>query len=275
MILLSSPTHARVLKVASWNMGWLTSRPANDSTLPDGIYRRNRNDIARLAAYADRLDADVVALQEVDGEAIAAEVFRPPRYRILLTGDSVVQRVGVAIRATLHVERHEDVQALNVYPPTAPHALRSGLDISITDGKTSLRLLVVHLKTGCWDNPWSERQHSCPTLESQFAVLDDWMLERQDEGESFAVAGDFNRRMTPKDPFFLRLTQETPLRLTTAGKASPCWGGEYFIDHIVLGGAARNWLVPDSLRVMTYNGPADTPQALSDHCPVSVRLDMP
>lgn len=263
------------LKLATWNLGWLTSRPAGDSALPEGIYRRNEADIARLASYADHLDADVIGFQEVDGAPIAARIFRPPKYRIIMSGDHVVQQVGVAIRGSLSVTRNPDLTALNVYPPDAPHALRSGLDITISDGRASLRLLVVHLKTGCWDNPWAERQHACPTLRSQFSVLDNWALERNDSEEAFAILGDFNRRMTPADPFFLFLKQDAPLTLTTAGRASPCWGGEYFIDHIVLGGKARDWLRPDSLRVTTYHDPGVTPAQLSDHCPVSVRLAFP
>jgi len=62
----------------------------------------------------------------------------------------------------------------------------------------------------------------------------------------------------------------------TVGLASPCWGGNYFIDHIVLGDQARQWLHPDSLRVMTYREHDPTLQSrLSDHCPVSIGLDMP
>ncbi|WP_260175897.1 endonuclease/exonuclease/phosphatase family protein [Acetobacter oeni] len=266
---------ATSLKLATWNLGWLTSRAAGDPALPDGIYRRNDADIARLAAYADHLDADIIGFQEVDGAPIAARVFRPPGYRIIMSGDHVAQQVGVAIRGSLNVTQNPVLTALNVYPPDAPHALRSGLDITVSDGRASLRLLVVHLKTGCWENTWTERQHACPTLRSQFAVLDDWALERNDSGEAFAILGDFNRRMTAGDPYFLSLTRDTPMRLTTAGRASPCWGGEYFIDHILLGGQARDWLTADSLRVMTYRDPGVTPAQLSDHCAVSVRLAFP
>jgi hypothetical protein len=60
------------------------------------------------------------------------------------------------------------------------------------------------------------------------------------------------------------------------GRSSPCWGGEAFIDHIVLGNAARNWLQPDTLRVLTYRETGEEwKERLSDHCPVSVRLRLP
>ena len=44
----------------------------------------------------------------------------------------------------------------------------------------------------------------------------------------------------------------------------------------MLGGAAREWLQPDTLRVLTYRETgAKWQQRLSDHCPVSVRLRVP
>ena len=265
---------AHILKLSTWNMDWLTLRPSGDGALPDDVPGGEHRDFSKLAAYARHLDSDVVAFEEVDGPIAASRVFSPKTYQILLTPDAVVQRVGVAVRRDLHVAVNEELSALNVASPDAPHQLRGGLDVTISDAHASLRLLVVHLKTGCWDQPLNQRQHSCPTLYQQIRVMQDWMLERQDEGEAYAVLGDFNRRLTLHDPLMQQIETETPVTLTTAGKASPCWGGEYFIDHILLGNAARNWLVPDSLRVMTYKN--DTaPAGLSDHCPVSVRLDMP
>ena len=44
----------------------------------------------------------------------------------------------------------------------------------------------------------------------------------------------------------------------------------------MLGGAARNWLVQDSLRVMVFaERGGDWRDRLSDHCPISVRLRLP
>jgi len=90
------------------------------------------------------------------------------------------------------------------------------------------------------------------------------------------VLGDFNRHMDGRDQLWSALRQAAPLTRATEGLASPCWGGEAFIDHILLGGAARDWLVADSLRVLTYRETgAEWKQRLSDHCPVSVRLRLP
>lgn len=262
------------LKLSTWNLDWLTVRAQGDAALPADVMPRTTGEMDRLAQYAHALAPDIAALEEIDSADLAARLFPAPAYHIIISGDQVVQKVAVAIRSGLQIERYPDVTALDVYPPDAPRHLRSGLDLSVGTGADRLRLLVVHLKAGCRDSGPRERKPACRTLLRQMAVIQDWIMERQDEGEAFAVLGDFNRLLAPDDPALRTLAENGPLTLATADHASPCAQGSYFIDHIILGGAARGWLQPDSLRVMLYRADAATTR-LSDHCPVSVRLMLP
>jgi endonuclease/exonuclease/phosphatase family metal-dependent hydrolase len=274
-LLGGAPADARELKLATWNLEWLTLRPDGDPSLPDDAHPKQPADIAILATYASRLDADAVGIEEVDGPEIAARVFPPDRYRIEMTHDSVVQRVGLAVRNEYAVTRNPDVTGLDAAAAGALHRLRSGLDVTIARDGRSLRILVVHLKTGCWDRPLQGRgPDACRTLRKQLVVLQDWIERRRDEGVAFVLMGDFNRDMLAHDAFLDALRQAAPLALATAGRANPCWGGESFIDHILAGGPALHWLEPDSLRVTVYRETdPDMKERLSDHCPVSVRLD--
>lgn len=271
-----APAGAATLRLSTWNLDWLTQRRAGDPSLPRDVHPRDIADIDRLARYAARLHPDIAALEEIDTPELAARLFPAPRYRILMSHDDVVQKTALAVRAGLNVTRNPDLDALDVYPPDAPRHLRGGLDVTIDDGHASLRLLVVHLKAGCRDGTAGDRRPACRTLYRQVAVMTDWIMERQDEGEPFAVLGDFNHMLGTGDPMLGMLADNGPLTVPTVGVASPCWGGEYFIDHILLGDRARQWLHPDSLRVMLYQeDDPDLQSRLSDHCPVSIGLDMP
>ncbi len=275
-LLLAAVPRAGAFRVATWNLDWLTSRRAGDPALPSDVHPRRPGDFARLAAYAVRLNADVVAIQEVDGARAAARVFPPARYVIDMTHDHVVQRVGFAIRRGLRFTRHKDLTALA--PPGS--WLRSGADITVQLRSGPLRILAVHLKAGCQFSALRGRRPACKTLARQVPPLVAWIAARARHATPFLILGDFNRKFDPhhghQDGLWRRLTAAAPLVRAERGFASPCWGAEYFIDHILAGGAARAWLVPGSLRVLVYaEHGAAWKSRLSDHCPVSVRLRPP
>ncbi|SHJ56496.1 Metal-dependent hydrolase, endonuclease/exonuclease/phosphatase family [Roseomonas rosea] len=273
LLLLASPTGAAELKLATWNIAWLTTRSAGDSDLPRDVTIRERDDLARLRGYASRLAADVIALQEVDGPEAAALVLDPAQWRFFFPDERDVQRAGIAVRRTLPARQNPDLAALDLRAG-ARFSLRRGVAVTVGEGPSALRVLSLHLNAGCREP--DDRGRECDSLTRQAAILADWIGERQAAGEAFAIAGDFNRRFD-RDPAILPLLEATaPLTRATAGRSNPCWGGRPFIDHILLGGPARGWMRPGSLRVMVYaEREPEWRRRLSDHCPVSVTLDIP
>ena len=267
---------AAELKLATWNLEWLTLRPAGDRALPPDVRPKGPDDRAVLARYATELAADVVALQEVDGQEAAETVFAPARYVLHFTTDRVVQRVGFAVRRGLRFVANADLVALNV-TPGAPRPLRAGADITLDLPGGRLRLLNVHLKTGCREDKLDRTARpQCELLRLQLAALQGWVAQRRQEGVPFVLMGDFNRWMDARDGFYAGLQSTGPLARATEGHSSPCWGGGGFIDHIIAGGAARGWMRADSLRVTVYREQGqDWKARLSDHCPVSVRFILP
>jgi endonuclease/exonuclease/phosphatase family metal-dependent hydrolase len=262
---------AAELKIATWNLDWLTAGPSANRFLPPDVVPRSDEDRSRLAQYAKELNADVVAIEEVDGFPAAAKVFSAEEYAIHMTRDRVMQRVGIVVRRGLRYDANPDVTALG-----ANH-LRSGADITLHLGGSDLRVLAVHLKKGCPDTPMTKAKgRSCEELRDQIGPLTEWIAARRAEGAAFIILGDFNRRMGKSDTFLARLEQAAPLRRATEGRSSPCWGQENFIDHILAGGAAADWMQPETLRVLMYRETDPVwKDRLSDHCPVSVRLAVP
>ncbi len=275
VLLLAPPARALELKIATWNLEWLTDRPAGAAGLPADVRPKRAEDVAVLRGYAGRLAADIVAFQEVDGPRNAAAVFAPGAYALHLTADAVTQRVGFAVRAGLRFTANPDLVGLDVYPD-AKYRLRSGADITLETPGGKLRLLAVHLKTGCREDRPGAPSYQCATLLRQLPVLQGWIAQRQAEGVPFVLLGDFNRWMDGRDRFYPALAAQAPLLRATEGQSSPCWGGGGFIDHIIAGGAARGWMQPDSLRVLVYQERGVAwKERLSDHCPISVRFHLP
>jgi endonuclease/exonuclease/phosphatase family metal-dependent hydrolase len=259
------------LVVATWNIAWLNRAPG------EGEIPRREADYQRLARYAERIDADVVALQEIDGADAARLVFDPARYDFHFTSDEdYVQRDGFAIRRGIPFTPNPDVVALAV------GGTRRGADVTIHLAGIDLRILSLHLKTGCWDDALDTDSGPCRILARQLPVLEDWIDARAREGTPFAVLGDFNRRFEAPDRFWPEIDDGDPpgARLTdaVAGVESRCWNGEYprFVDHLVFGALASAWIAPGSLRQMLFDpGDAHHKRTLSDHCPVAVTLDLP
>ena len=266
------------LRVASWNMGWLTERAdtINEALERGGgrgnVHQRSAADFALLAGYVERLNADVIALQEVDTVEAAQKVFEPGKYEVILTEEDDFQRPGFVIRRGLSFERNPDLAKLDI-TAGEERSLRRGADITVTLGARPVRLHSVHLKSGCFDE--DSEGEDCDLLERQMPILDGWMDAREAEGAAFAVLGDFNRRLQTEDPLWDLLNDgDAPLLRATAGKAPACWNGRYgaFIDHIIVGGEERG-LQASSFEELVY---AETGSSyrkrISDHCPVAVSL---
>ena len=95
----------------------------------------------------DTLDADVVALQEVDGPDAARLVF--PDYQFCFSGRVAVQNNGFAIRRGLPFACAPDLTDLSMNDD-----VRRGVELRLFPGTPQeLRLLSVHLKSGCARDP--------------------------------------------------------------------------------------------------------------------------
>jgi endonuclease/exonuclease/phosphatase family metal-dependent hydrolase len=257
------------VRLATWNVAWLNRAEGQ------GHVRRSAADYDRLRRYAERIDADIVALQEVDGPVAARRLFHPSAWDVHLAGDDGnPQRAGFALRRGLPVTRHADVEGL------ALASLRAGADITVHLAGGDLRLLAVHLKSGCQQDNLYGDNAACSLLRRQLVALEAWIDARARESAAFAVVGDFNRRFEPPDRFWAAIDDADPpesdLLAVTEGRRPSCWDGRYpaFIDHIVLSRRAAEWLVRGSFRTVEYAAAdARFETVLSDHCPIAVTLD--
>jgi endonuclease/exonuclease/phosphatase family metal-dependent hydrolase len=180
------------------------------------------------------------------------------------------------VRRGLRYDTNPDLTALAV-TDHGRSPLRSGADITLHLPGGPLRVLAVHMKAQCEHDPLT-RSHrpACAVLRAQVPALQAWIAAREQEGAAYLVLGDFNRWMNGPDQFLAALRKIAPLVRATEGRDSPCWGGEHFIDHILAGGPAAQWMQPATLSVLVFTETgSDWKERLSDHCPVAVRFHLP
>jgi exonuclease III len=276
------------LRLASWNLEHLAEA---DGT---GCRPRNEADYAKLRSYAAQLNADVIAFQEVETAAAATRVFDPAKYEIVMSGQPYLppsgacrgregltilpQRTGFAIRKGIAFTVNPPLEALNVSRDGGP--LRWGVDVTL-EGKQPLRLLGVHLKSGC-SAGFKADDDDCQPLMAQVPIVEGWIDAREKAGEAFAILGDFNRRLKPADAEVWQTWDDgDPKGLdlhiaaleAEGGPRSPgCDGGKYpdFIDHVVLSDRAFKRWDRASFAELVYAERGDGMP--SDHCPVAVTV---
>jgi endonuclease/exonuclease/phosphatase family metal-dependent hydrolase len=281
----SGSGRAPSLTIATWNLEWLVSpatahagrlacRSGQRSTLPCDVTQeiaRDSADFARLAAYARKLDADIVAFQEVENAAVASKVFRG--YRICMTDDGGVQHVGFAVRPGVPHRCGPVVDSLSVEGRS-----RQAMSLQLAPPRSKpIELLVVHLKSGCSRDPPDSDSAACRLLGQQALRLGQWIAARSAEHADFIVLGDFNRVPpdSPDDEFW-KAVQTAPSELL-AGRLPfrNCVAGQpfsAFIDHFLLSSALVAQVVPGSERRWGYEAADAAHYHLSDHCPVSISL---
>jgi endonuclease/exonuclease/phosphatase family metal-dependent hydrolase len=285
------------LKIATWNLEWFmtpeTLRALTPACTPadaprDGARRsvpcdvaheleRSREDITAMRRHAKSLDADIVALQEVDGPEAARLVF--PDHEFCFSGRLAVQNNGFAIRRGLPFSCAPDVLELSMNDD-----VRRGVEARIFPGTPQeLRLLSVHLKSGCSRDPLDSARSSCGELARQIPVLERWIDARASEHKPFAVLGDFNRDLR-REPagasVWAEIDDANPpgadLVNTAEGQAfqncMPSQTFSGFIDYIVLGRQMAQGLVPGSFGRALFRPKDALRRKLSDHCPVYIRL---
>jgi hypothetical protein len=268
--LQAAAVESEEVTLASWNIEHLAEVDG------EGCRPRTTADYAELSQFVGRTfdEQSVVALQEVENAAAVQRVFPAERFATIVAEQSfpalssrcgagngggnlrLPQRAGFAIGSGVSFRRNADLEELNT-SRVGEWPLRVGVDVTIETSNGPLRLLAVHLKSGCPRTDGDMEGESCIILRSQIDPLERWVEERAVRGERFAILGDFNRRLAFDDPTFWRQIDDGDpllnLRIVVRHLVSPVprqtcpsHPNQPFIDHIVLSADAASRYVPES-----------------------------
>lgn len=282
IICLTMPliAHAERLTISTWNIEWLTVN--SNRQVYEG--KRNAQDFSTLSSYFAKLNADVIALQEIDSIEALNRVSTSeystvlpdrslPQYRNHQFSD-INQYTGFAIRKSVPFAAVKDVDLYG----KGNHKLRFAAYVALyPDSASPVHTLSVHLKAGCTGQFYSHKE-TCQTLLSQGKNLNRWIKERERLGQEYVIAGDFNHNLSFKgDWLWSAVTQDLKQapKLATKNTQAVCKVRKRndakrlhqfrsVIDHMIvspkLNASNTQQVVYKEQDVLNYH--------LSDHCPI-------
>jgi|TARA_B100000315_G_scaffold236302_1_gene251975 exonuclease III len=276
---MSPPVSAQTL--ATWNMSWL------NSTNNSGNAPRKDSDYEALQKYAKRLNADVIAVQEIADEKALERVFgkKGDKFVFHLSEKSPsIQQTGFVIRKGIAFKRLDDFSQLDV-----TGRLRHGTVIQLPVSGQNVVIMSVHLKSGCFSGKEDRKPtkfETCVKMYRQVVVLEKW-IDRMAKGDQpYIILGDFNRRLALTGDLVWPVIDDgkptnADLENVTRGRKPSCWPDFIdYIDHIIVDPRAKNLVDFSSFKEISYEavdkrkvkkGPRTTYYP-SDHCPISVKL---
>jgi len=289
--------HDATLKLATWNLEWFikpeTLRALTPACTPrdasrDGSRRsvpcdvahegaRSHEDIETLRRYTRELDADVVALQEVDGPDAARLLFTD--HEFCFSSRAAVQNNGFAIRRGLPFACGPDLRDLSL-----GDTVRRGAELRLFPGTArEMRLLSIHLKSGCARDALASTRAQCGDLRRQLPALERWIDQQARSAMPFAVMGDFNRdllREPAGNSFWAEIDDNDPHGLDLVNTADghkfqncmPSQAFSGYIDYVILDSRMARGLEKGSFGRALYRPRDAARRKLSDHCPVFIRL---
>lgn len=296
--------------LATWNLEWLVRLADYPQLLancdPNGQPNSNEwrfpcdnehapppartpADVAQLALIAQGLSGAVVALQEVDGPEAAAQLFPPSAWQLACFSQRKhPQNLGFALPRGIDYECGRELLGLDIDGKTRP-----GVVITLWPGTPqSLRLLNVHLKSGCFAGPLYKKG-PCLALRSQVPKVEDWIDQQVSSGQAFVVLGDFNRRLEKDAQYPAGSDEAAPtsmfaawhdqkpagaalLRATALMADQPCSPLSPYtqgaIDNILVSASWAALFKRQEARRITYSAEQAKRYLLSDHCPLLLKL---
>lgn len=289
------------IRIATWNIANLHWEIGKHLPGRSNAPARSKSDFQRLQKYANRIDADIIALQEVNGPKAIYRVFPSSKYHVIMSDryredvktrrktDHIYTAIAIKRSAPIKLISSRTVKTISVmhkqHGSTRPTRRAVEAKLQLPNG-SHLNILAVHLKSGCHQgNLINAKSPACATMSKQVAHLEQWIDKIAEKGEALMVLGDFNRRINmrgKKDHLWAEIDDAEPSNLDLFRlpfkQDSNCFHRTRHhkseaIDYIIADKEAWQWIDKSSFRIIDYDK-LDKPHGkqISDHCPAYVDM---
>ncbi len=255
--------------VATFNIAWLGDGKSDRID-------RIEEDYKNVADVISQIEADVIALQEIENDAAIKRVLKYlPQYDYFIDNNAGAQNVGLIYNRELEVE------ILDVYEPvtTGNKRLRPGLWARIKKGNFDFYAMVVHFKsTSRYDKGEEGKKRSRGIRRKQAEVINHWAdsLLHNGSEQDIIILGDFNDSPVKKRYNTLNKINSKNLEFVTADLYSCKFEKLKGIDHLLVSTSAKERLLAKSIGVYNLHKAykKNIAKNISDHCPVFARFDI-
>jgi len=306
----SNSALAQNVVFATWNLAWQRSTPLDqqqfneckdikpsqreklDETHPYRWECKSPAQISAMAAVAEKLNADIIAVQEVESAAALQQIWPKDEYDFYVNMDSPwIQRTGFVVRKSIGPGIGQFTDVPQIGSAFKDH-VRHGAELTLTVNGKEIKILSVHLKSGCFEKALNSGYATgrdaangvitCDVLKNQAPALEAWLDGAIRSGFSAMIIGDFNRRFDsevehkadPEQSLYAQLSDGEPpaarlFRPTAGFEALPecrAGGSKWLIDHALMTSELKQHYAASSLLELPV------PLKGSDHCPISFRM---
>jgi len=265
----SKPLDNKNLTIGTFNMEWLG----------DGINDnkpRSEADMQQIADIISSSGMEVIAVQEIENDvALARVVAKLNNFKFKISKNRGKQKNAIIYKDYINVKEIGEYEPLSLKNET-----RSGYVLNVGKNNYNVLVMVVHLKsTSHYDSTEELRQRSRLMRSEQAQIISNWAdsLILKEKVKELIVIGDFNDYPSRKNNQTLQAIVENPnlhfLSEEYRSCKEPLW---YGIDHIVASGYTKERYVPNSFFIYDFNSMLTKSEAekISDHCPISIQLDI-
>ena len=284
-----------MMKLASFNVYWLGGNQI----------QRTDDDLEKIAQVLARLDADVLAFQEIVGVAELQRVLglasdkTGRSYQLFDAADKLLGEAkfgGQKVVVTYDRQRYGLVAASPIYG--GGKGLAFGLRLQDKAGGGQITVIGVHLKSG---QPFFTDAKSAATRKKQCQHLQDRVAGKKQAknpvipmplpGEHVVILGDFNALYWSDDPELTGVVAslnplrevamaawwwQEPLADPAGGGRVTVYGERLLIDYVMLSPSLKNRILQPPV-IYAFDQDPETGVAderLSDHRPVWVEIDI-
>ena len=266
LILLTSCGSNNEITIGTFNIAWLGD--GLDDKEP-----RTKDDIRNINQVITAINADILALQEIENSKAIQNIVDTMKYNIFISSYPKEQKTALIISKKIQVLNTYQLDAISL----GNEDLRPGLVAYCKHNGYDFFVGSFHFKsTSRYDDTPFKKSRSFDIRKEQSLILVDeikkLILDKKDE--DVILLGDFNDNPSKNNSNITALENDE-FDFLTSDMMSCKYSIWKSIDHIIVSKPIKNKVVASTLAMIDINTMFDENEAkkVSDHCPIIVKID--